>query len=113
MSKKNNHSTTPVVEEEQVVVEEETTMTEPDTVEEETVEEPVVAEPEATEGVVVNCTKLNVREHPSTDAKVLCVLPVSTELVVFMDEKYDGWYSVCTDNQTLGYCMKQYISIKA
>lgn len=78
------------------------------------VEQSVVeTEPEAVTGVVVNCAKLNVREQMSTNSKVLCVLPASTEVVVFMDEEYDDWYYVCTEDQTLGYCMKKYISINS
>lgn len=113
MSKKNN-SVTPVVEEEQVVVEETVTV-EPEIVETpEVVEEPMVeAEPEFIVGVVANCAKLNVREMMHAQAKVLCVLPASAEVQVVADEHHDDWYHVFTESGIEGFCMKQYISIKA
>lgn len=86
------------------------------------VEEPVVVDepveqaavdttPEAVTGTVVKCAQLNVREQMSTSSAVLCVLPASTKVTVFADEKYDDWYRVCTDDQVLGFCMKKYIQL--
>lgn len=74
-------------------------------VEEVKVEEPVFefkTEPKTFNGVVI-ASKLNVREEPSTDAKVIGILSKDTkvEFVKFDEE----WVSLATG----GYCMKRFI----
>ena len=107
MSKKKNYSKMYASEEEQTTPVEETV-----TAEEETVEQPVKAKkPKMAKGVVCNCGRLNVREHPDTKATVLCELPVSSKVKVDMSNKYDDWYHVVTETGVEGYCMKQFIQL--
>lgn len=68
-------------------------------------------EPEYFEGKVVDCSKLNVRANPKATAKVECVIPEGTIVVVFPDESNDEWFNVVTEAGVEGYCMKKYISI--
>ena len=107
--RKNNHEACPV--EEQPVVDETIT---PIPVE---VDEPVVVEavtePKTFTGVVIDCRKLNVREQMNTGAKILCDLPVSSEVQVCAEEHHDEWYHVFTASGIEGFCMKKYISIKS
>jgi hypothetical protein len=71
-----------------------------------------VAEPKVGAGVVVGCVKLNVREHPSADADVLCMLPVMSQVLVDLENKYDDWFHVFTAAGQEGYCMKRFIEVK-
>ncbi len=58
-----------------------------------------IVEDEVTKTVTA---KLNVREKPSTDAKILCVLEVGTEVKVL--EEIDGW-----THHDKGWSMTQYL----
>lgn len=110
MSKKKNNSVAPVSEEEQVISHEEIV----EAPAEIPVEKPVVEKkPKKVKGTVIGCNKLNVREQMNIKSAVLCVLPVSSEVKVIADEVHDDWYHVFTTSGVEGYCMKQYISIKA
>lgn len=76
-------------------------------------DEPVhVAEPKVGAGVVVGCVKLNVREHPSSDANVLDMLPAMSQVLVDLENKYDDWFHVFTAAGQEGYCMKRFIEVK-
>lgn len=85
-------------------------------------QEPVVEEPTETivcpekcefiPGTVVDCTKLNVREHPNATADVKFVIAGGSEVQVCTAHNYEDWYEVCTASGVEGYCMKQYISVK-
>ena len=75
------------------------------------VEETESAAPEFATGVVVDCVKLNVREQPSKDAEVVCIIPAGTEVQVTNSENED-WLYVCTAAGLEGFCMKQFISVK-
>ena len=76
-------------------------------------------EPTLSTGVVVGCTKLNVREQPSKDAKVLCVINKNDEVKVnlYHDKepelaKDESYYKVITASGVEGYCVVKYINIK-
>lgn len=75
-----------------------------------------VTEPEVTEektmviGVVANCAKLNIRKAPSATSQVLCVVNVNDKVYVDLDNSTNAWYSVCTNDGIVGYCMKNYIA---
>lgn len=75
-----------------------------ETVVEEKVEEPII-------GVVVDCTKLNVRVAPYLDADVECVIPVSSEVTINEAESVEEFYKVCTAAGIEGFCMKKYIRL--
>ena len=100
---------------EENVTEAETTMIDPGDVLEESNESvaEVVLETvnQIKNGVVVYCRKLNVREAPNANANVVCVVDVSTNLVVYEDESTDDFYAVCTAGGAEGYCMKQFVKI--
>jgi len=61
------------------------------------------------QGFVDNCSKLNVREKPSIDAKVLIILNKSDKVQI--NSENDGWYSVVYKGVS-GFCMKEYINKK-
>lgn len=71
-----------------------------------------VEEPKFVIGRVADCVKLNMREHPSADADVVCTIPVGTEVQVDVDNFYDGWFRVYTASGREGFCMKQFINVK-
>ena len=58
-------------------------------------------------GVVTNCLRLNVREKPNKDSKVVMVVDKGDTLVIDPNESTDGWY--CVDG---GYVMKEFVTIK-
>lgn len=93
--------------------EEQTTEAEVAVTETETIDETPVVEkkPNKAKGVVVGCTKLNVREQMNTNATILCTLPASSEVRVIVDENRDEWYHVFTETGIEGYCMKKYIQL--
>ena len=97
---KNNHEIRHV-EEEQIAIEETAAQ-----------DYPVVEEPELVVGIVANCRKLNVREHPDTSASVLNELIALSEVQVVVNEQYDEWYHVITASGVEGYCMKKYIDVR-
>jgi len=109
---------TPVVEE--TIVEEEVEVTETETPE---VEEPVVEETEEkieeeeveeTEepviGVVVNCSRLNVRGKASTDAEVLKIIDAGAQVKIYEEESTEEFYKVLSGG-IVGFCMKEFIEI--
>lgn len=69
-------------------------------------------EPDIVFGFVDNCAKLNVRESPSIDSKVLLVLNRDDEVIVRGSACDDEWYSVYANEQD-GFCMKKYITLDA
>lgn len=60
-------------------------------------------------GTVINCGRLNLREKPSLDGKVICELPKGSEVMVDLTESTDEWYSVYLESGLSGFCMKDYI----
>lgn len=114
MSNKNKEDLEPVIEE---------VVTEVDPDVEETiveVEESVTETTEGTieevkKGIVIGCSKLNVRNNPAITAAVVCVITKGTEVEVLEDRSYGDFYYVRKGTPTegfSGYCMKKYISIK-
>ena len=76
--------------------------------------EEVVEVPETKQviGVVTDCTKLNVRELPKANAKIVLVVDASTDLMIDEEGSTDTFYKVCTAAGIEGYCMKQFVTIK-
>ena len=65
-------------------------------------------------GVVTGCKKLNVRQEPDKDSKVLCVIDRETEVQLPADYNENNYfYKICTSEGVIGYCMKQYIMLTA
>lgn len=65
--------------------------------------------PETVEGTVVNCAKLNVRNKPSLDGDVVCVLNATSEINIDVAKSTREWFYVCTATGVEGYCMKKFI----
>ena len=81
-------------------------------VEETVVEEVVEAiEFKPKHGVVVDCTKLNVRVEPNAKADVVCVVDASTDLEIDEEASTEEFYKVCTATGAEGFCMKKFIKI--
>lgn len=62
-------------------------------------------------GTVINCSKLNVRAKPNSNADVVCVIDSSATVVINKDESINGYWKVCTETGAEGFCMGQYIKI--
>lgn len=76
----------------------------------ETVE--TVSLPKFVEGVVVNCAKLNVREEPSTNSEIVCVLDVMSEIEIDVEKSTDEWFKICTAIGVEGYCMRKFVDAR-
>lgn len=91
-------------------VPEEKAVVEADVVEDTVVEE--TAGPVMVVGVVTDCSKLNVREKPKANAKILTEIPVKSDVIINEEESTKEFYKVCTATGVEGYCMKKYITIQ-
>lgn len=78
----------------------------------ESMSEPVEKEVPASIGVVVDCSKLNVRRRPSINAEIECEIVKGTEVEVNEAESTNEFYKIYTAAGIEGYCMKQFIKIK-
>lgn len=84
----------------------------------ESVEEVVNDTPVVEEKVVVyigkvrDCDKLNVREEPNIEAKVVCKLDKLSEVKIDKSNSTKDFYKILTSTGVSGYCMKKYMSIK-
>ena len=80
----------------------------------EVVEPEVTQEPEEETtgliGVVTECTKLNVRKAPNTDAAVVTTLSLGTEVMIDEENSTEEFYKVYTGTGVEGYCMKKFIN---
>ena len=114
MSNKNKEDIEPVIEEVVTEVEPdvEETIVEVEAPVDETVEG---VNEEAKTGIVINCSRLNVRNNPAITANVVCVIAKDTEVEVIENMSHGDFYYVRKGTPTEGfngYCMKKYISIK-
>ena len=78
-------------------------------VEKEKIEERKSQDAALPQGLVDNCSKLNVREKPNIDSKVLTILNKGDKVQITSDN--DGWYGVVYKGLS-GFCMKEYINKK-
>lgn len=63
-------------------------------------------------GVVADCLKLNIREKPSKDSRVVTVVTCLDELEIDMGDSNDDWYAVCTATGIEGFCMKKFVAVR-
>lgn len=63
-------------------------------------------------GVVTDCLKLNIREKPSKDSRVVTVVTCLDELKIDMGDSNDDWYAVCTATGIEGFCMKKFVAVR-
>ena len=71
-------------------------------------------EPEMTEpvvGIVIGCSRLNVRMKPGADAKVVCTIECDSKVMIDEENSTKNFYKICTEVGIEGYCMKQFINI--
>lgn len=68
--------------------------------------------PKTVEGMVVGCTKLNVRAEPSTNAEVVCVLDAMSEIEIDVNKSSNEWFKVCTATGIEGYCMRKFVDAR-
>lgn len=73
----------------------------------ETVE--TVSLPKTVEGVVAGCAKLNVRAEPNLFAEIICVLDVSSEMAIDVENSDSEWFKICTATGIEGYCMRKFV----
>lgn len=64
-----------------------------------------------TENGIVNCHALNVRKAPSKEAAILTVIPKDAKVKI-LDNVNEKWYKVRVPENTTGFCMKEFITIK-
>ena len=69
-------------------------------------------EPETKKAVVHNCAKLNVRERPFSNAGVLTTINAGEEVTIVDESTPAKFYSVITNNDVKGYCVKDYLKMK-
>lgn len=63
-------------------------------------------------GVVTDCLKLNIREKPTKDSRVVTVVTCLDELEIDMGDSNDDWYTVCTATGIEGFCMKKFVAVR-
>lgn len=63
-------------------------------------------------GKIRDCDKLNVREEPSIESKILCKLDKLSEVQIDKSKSTKEFYKILTSTGVSGYCMKKYMSIK-
>ena len=68
--------------------------------------------PKTINGVVANCTKLNIRKDPSVHAEIIGVVNVDSEMKIDMDKSNDKWFYVNTAVGIDGYCMRDFVNTK-
>ena len=64
-------------------------------------------------GVVVDCTRLNIRTLPGVNGHVICTIAAGERLTVHLNKMFENWYRVTTANGISGFCMKKYIHIES
>lgn len=56
--------------------------------------------------------KLNVREEPNIEAKIIYEAETGAEFLIDISKSTEDWFSVCNTWGIEGFCMKKYITIK-
>ena len=77
-------------------------------------EVPVKKEPPVPKVIygTVTAARLNIRQNPSIDAKILTVAVMNDELKIERDNSDKEWYAVTTEKRVRGFAMKKFIKIK-
>lgn len=63
-------------------------------------------------GVVTECVRLNIRETPDRDGKVVAIIDLLTDVVVDLENSTDEFYKISTATGVAGFCMKKYIALR-
>ena len=67
------------------------------------------AAPKPAVGIVVNCSKLNVRSKPAIDADVLVVLDAGNEVKIDIGRSTSDWFKITTATGVDGFCMRKFV----
>lgn len=62
-------------------------------------------------GVVVECSKLNLRQIGYPTGKVIATIPCGAKVTIDMEKSTTGFYHVTTEKGIAGFCKKEYISL--
>lgn len=82
-------------------------------VEETPVEEEINLETFSDKGCVIGCDMLNVRSEPDKESNIVSILHRGVEIEILDLNASDDFYKIVTEVGIEGYCMKDYIAIKA
>lgn len=69
-------------------------------------------EPKTVEGIVVGCTKLNVRAYPSINSDVVTVINVNDKVTIYPAASNKEWFKVLTADGDRGFCMRKFVDVK-
>ena len=68
---------------------------------------------EVVPATVVGCARLNVREHPNLESKVLTILSASAEVKCVPNHSIGSdFYKIILESGIEGYCVKDYLKLK-
>lgn len=95
------------INEEEIINKEETFNKETTTNKEEFIEEKNIENFNLKTGVVIDCSKLNVRQESNLNSKVIKVIDVNTKLEI--KDKVGEWFKIKLNDSTEGFCMSKYI----
>lgn len=87
------------------------TSQEPDEVTEQSVEPQV--EVVTKTGVINNCDRLNVRESPSINSEIVCIIDKSKKVVIDEEESTDDFYKIYLSTGLEGFCLKEFIKFES
>ena len=65
--------------------------------------------PETVTGMVVGCSKLNVRSEADLFADIVCVLDNRSEIAIDVNKSTRDWFYICTATGIEGYCMRKFV----
>lgn len=79
------------------------------------IEEPeeIVESIRAKTGVVTDCVRLNLREAPELESKIVCTIECLSEVQISEAESTNDFYKVYLASGINGFCMKKFISIRS
>ena len=62
-------------------------------------------------GIVVDCTLLNVRQKPKNNADIKDTIAKGTSVIIDQAKSTDEFYKITTKDNVTGFCMKQFIRV--
>lgn len=63
-------------------------------------------------GVVVDCSRLNVREKPTLESEIVCNINALTEVLIDIDNSTNDFYKISTVSSVEGYCLKKFVAVR-
>lgn len=65
--------------------------------------------PDTVTGMVVGCSKLNVRAEADLFSNIVCVLDNRSEIAIDVNKSNGDWFYICTATGVEGYCMRKFV----